>query len=116
MTISGCRLARKAKRLGRKMLAAVATIITPETLLAWHWNLIPQIYDGSKRRGPGRSRTRQEIQDLPVRMAAENRDWGYRRIQGAPANLGHVVGRSTIANILKAHGLEPVPERNRKTA
>jgi putative transposase len=48
-------------------------------------------------------------------MATENRDWGDRRIQGALANLGHVVGPSTIANTLKAHGLEPAPERNRKT-
>lgn len=49
-----------------------------------------------------------------VGMARENRDWGYRRIQGALANLGHEVSRGTIANILKAHGLEPA-ERNRKT-
>src|SRR5215469_8901500 len=48
-------------------------------------------------------------------MATENRDWGYRRIQGALANLGHEVARGTIANILKEHGLEPAPERNRKT-
>jgi putative transposase len=48
-------------------------------------------------------------------MATENRDWGYRRIQGALANLGHEVGRSTIANILRDHGLEPSPERTRKT-
>jgi transposase InsO family protein len=48
-------------------------------------------------------------------MAVENRDWGYRRIQGALANLGHQVAR-TIANILKAHGLEPAPERIRKTS
>jgi transposase InsO family protein len=48
-------------------------------------------------------------------MATENRDWGYRRIQGALANLGHEVPRGTIANILKEHGLEPAPERNRKT-
>jgi len=48
-------------------------------------------------------------------MATENRDWGYRRIQGSLANLGHEVARGTIANILKAHGLEPAPERNRKT-
>jgi len=79
--------------------------------LAWHRKLIAQKYDGSKHRGPGRPRTRQKIQDLVVRMATENRDWGYRRIQGALANLGHVVGRGTIANILKAHGLEPAPER-----
>ncbi len=48
-------------------------------------------------------------------MAAENRDWGYRRIQGALDNLGQEVARGTIANILKEHGLEPAPERNRKT-
>ena len=48
-------------------------------------------------------------------MATENRDWGYRRIQGALANLGHGLGRGTIANILKARGLEPAPERNRET-
>ena len=48
-------------------------------------------------------------------MAAENRDWGYRRIQGALDHLGHEVARGTIANILKEHGLEPAPKRNRKT-
>ena len=69
------RLASKAKRLGRKMLAAVATIVTPEILLAWHRKLIAQKYDGSKYRGPGRPRTRQKIQDLVVRMATDNRDW-----------------------------------------
>jgi putative transposase len=36
------RLAAKAKRLGRKLLAEVATIVTPETLLAWHRKLIAQ--------------------------------------------------------------------------
>jgi putative transposase len=44
-------------------------------------------------------------------MAAENPTWGYTRIQGALRNVGHRVGRSTIARILKAHGLPPVPER-----
>jgi len=48
-------------------------------------------------------------------MAAENRDWGYRRIQRALFNLGHIVARTTVANILKQHGLEPAPERRRKT-
>ena len=50
-----------------------------------------------------------------VRLATENRDWGYGRIQGALANLFHEIGHSTIANILKEPGLEPAPERNRKT-
>jgi hypothetical protein len=47
-------------------------------------------------------------------MATENRDWGYSRVQGALANLGHEVARGTIANILREHGLEPAPERNAK--
>ena len=55
------------------------------------------------------------MENLIVRMATENRDWGYRRIQGALTNLSHGVARSTIANILKQHGLEPAPECNRKT-
>jgi len=37
-----CRLAAKAKKLGRKVLAQVATIVTPETLLASHRKLIAQ--------------------------------------------------------------------------
>jgi len=44
-------------------------------------------------------------------MATENPTWGYTRIQGALAHVGHRVGRTTIARILKAHGLPPVPQR-----
>src|SRR5713101_875761 len=109
------RLAAKAKGLGRKLLAQVATIVTPETLLAWHRKRIARKYDGSGQRGPGRPRTAREIEALVVRMAGENRDWGYRRIQGALSNLGHELARSTIAEILERHGIEPAPERNRKT-
>jgi len=109
------RLAAKAKVLGRRVLAEVSTIVTPETLLRWHRKLIAEKYDGSGRRVPGRPRTVAELAALVVRMAAENRDWGYRRIQGALFNLGHKVARGTIANILKKHGIEPAPERSRKT-
>lgn len=109
------RLAVRAKLLGRRVLAEVATIVTPETLLRWHRKLIANKYDGSAKRAPGRPRTATELAALIVRLATENRDWGYRRIQGALSNLGHIVARGTIANILKEHGLEPAPERNRKT-
>ena len=109
------RLAVRAKKLGWRVLNDLTTIVTPATLLAWHRRLIARKYDGSKQRGPGRPRTANEIQQLVVRMATENRDWGYRRIQGALANLGHEVARGTIASILKEHGLEPAPERERKT-
>src|SRR6267142_2547086 len=55
------RLAAKAKKLGRKLLAEVATIVTPETLLAWHLKLIAQKYNGAAKRGPGRPHTADEI-------------------------------------------------------
>ena len=109
------RLATKAKLLGRKVLTEVATIVAPDTLLAWHRKLVAQKYDGSATRGPGRPRTQGEIEGLVVRMAEENRDWGYGRIQGALTNLGHKLARSTIADMRKRHGIEPAPERSRKT-
>jgi len=109
------RLAVKAKKLGRKLLSEVARIVTPQTLLAWHRKLIAKKYDGSAHHTPGRPGTSAEIAALVTRMAEENQGWGYRRIQGALANLGHVLAHKTIANILKQHGIEPAPERSRKT-
>jgi len=93
------RLAAKAKKLGRRVLAQVATIVTPETLLAWHRKLIARKYDGSSFRMPGRRRTRKEIAALVVRMAEENRSWGYRRIQGALGNLGHALISGPILEV-----------------
>lgn len=109
------RLAASAKGLGRKLLAEVVTLVTPETLLAWHRKLIAQKYDGHLRRGPGRPRVAEDIEGLVVRMANENRTWGYRRLQGAISELGHKLARSTIAAMLRKHGIEPAPERSRKT-
>jgi transposase InsO family protein len=109
------RLAAKAKGLGRRVLREIATIVSPETLLRWHRRLIAQKYDGSKKRSPGRPRTFRQVETLVVRLATENRDWGYRRILGALSNLGYTIGRGTVANILKRHGIEPAPERSRKT-
>lgn len=88
----------------------IATIVTPDTLHRWHRHLIARkwTYLTTGRR---RHDVLAEIRHLVVRMATENPTWGYTRIQGALKNLGHHVGRSTIARILKAHGLPPVPER-----
>jgi transposase InsO family protein len=109
------RLAAKACTLGRRVLREVATIVTPDTLLAWHRTLIAALYDGRTRRGPGRPPIIGELRALIVRMATENRSWGYTRIQGALANLHYKVSRGTIANILREHGLEPAPDRLKKT-
>jgi putative transposase len=109
------RLARKAHALGRKVLNELETLVTPDTLLRWHRELVASKWNYSQRRGPGRPRTMKTIVDLILRMALENRSWGYTRIRGALANLGHQVGRGTIANILREHGIEPAPERDRHT-
>jgi putative transposase len=52
-----------------------------------------------------------EIRGLIVKMAQESSGWGYRRIQGAPMDLGHRVAKSTVAKVLKEHGTKPAPDR-----
>jgi hypothetical protein len=99
------RLAARAKTLGRRALMEIRSIVTPDTLLARHRALIARKYDGHLRRGPGRPPVTAEIREWVVRMATENRSWGYTRIQGALANLDHHVSRGTIANILRQHGI-----------
>jgi transposase InsO family protein len=101
--------------VARKALLELDTIVSPDTLMRWHRRLVAQKWDYSKRRGPGRPGIMREISDLIVRMALENPKWGYTRIQGALANLHHTVGRGTIANVLKANGVEPAPERGKHT-
>jgi transposase InsO family protein len=109
------RLAVKGKILGRKMLEQVATIVTPDTILRWHRELVASHWDYSKRRKTaGRPPVSQEIAQPVLRMARENPTWGYDRIQGALANLGHHVSGITVGNILKAHGVEPAPDRRRQ--
>ncbi len=110
------RLAVKAKKLGRKVLADLDTKFSPNTLLGWHRKLVARKYDGSQRRSPGRPRVMEQIRELIVKFAEENGTWGYTRIRGALANLGHRVGRNTIARTLKDHGIEPAPERCKKTS
>ena len=111
------RWAVKGKVLGRKSLGKLAKIVRPDTLLRWHRELIARKWDHSdKRQSVGRPRIRQQIVDLALRMAQENPSWGYDRIQGALANLGFHISDTTVGNILKAHGIEPAPERESHTA
>src|SRR5438445_5693981 len=73
-------------------------------------------FDGSNaRRSRGRPRIKRELEQLIVRMARENRDWGYDRIVGALANLEYKVCDQTVGNVLQRHGLPPAPERKRTT-
>jgi hypothetical protein len=111
------RLAIKGQALGRKVLSSLTTIVTPDTILRWHRQLVAKKRDYSDRRknSEGRPRTQNEIVELILRMAQENNGWGYDRIQGALKNLGYQVCDETVGNVLKAHGIEPAPEREKKT-
>ncbi len=108
------RLATLAHPLGRQRLKEVATLATPETLLRWYHRLMAQKFDGSwHRRPPGRPRVIEEIEQLVVQMAEENATWGYRRIQGALANLGQSIDAITVRNILRRYHMEPAPQRRK---
>ena len=103
-------------RLGGKVLAEIATVARPDTILGWYRKLIARKFDGSKaRRGPGRPPIKREVEQLIIRMAKENRDWGYDRIAGALANLGYEISDQTVDNVLRRHGLQPAPKRKRTT-
>ncbi|NOT29072.1 MAG: hypothetical protein HOP15_01345 [Planctomycetes bacterium] len=103
------RLAAKAKVLDRKTLERIATIVTPDTLMRWHRQLIALKWTFD-RKGPGRPGIVKVIRALIVRMASEN-TWGCARIQGELKGLEHRVARSTIAKVLKENGILPAPER-----
>jgi putative transposase len=108
------RLAVKGKLLGRTLLGEFGTLFSPDTILRWHRQLVAAKWDYSKRRkNVGRPEINQEIAELVLRFAKENPTWGYDRIQGALANLGHKISDQTVGNILERHGIEPAPERKR---
>jgi putative transposase len=92
-------LARKAKPVGRRAVLELDTIVSPDTLLRWHRRLVAQKWNFAERRGVGRPGIMGHISELIVRMAHENRGWGYTRIQGALANLDHRVGRDDCQRV-----------------
>ncbi|MBI3329454.1 MAG: helix-turn-helix domain-containing protein [Nitrospinae bacterium] len=109
-------VAEIGQKLGKQALQEVATIVKPDTILGWHRKLVAQKFDGAaQRQSSGRPKTDPELEALIVRMARENRSWGYDRIVGALANLGHTVSDQTVGNILKRHGIAPAPERKTTT-
>ena len=105
-------LAEIGHQLGKQALAEVATIVKPDTILGWHRKLVAQKCDGSaQRQSPGRPKIAPDLEALIVRMAQENRSWGYDRIVGALAHLGLTVSAQTVGNVLKRHGI-PVLRNN----
>jgi hypothetical protein len=110
-------LAEIGRRVGRKALREVACIAKPDTILAWYRRLVAKKFDASKHRQyPGRPTVEPDVEALVVRMARENTGWGYDRIAGALANLGHCLSDQTVGNILRRHGMAPAPKRSQTTS
>ena len=107
-------LAEIGRQLGKKALEEIATVAKPDTILAWYRKFTSAPGDISQLpKSVGRPRIDQEIEVVVVRMARENRSWGYDRIVGALANLGYTISDQTVGNILKRHGLPPAPQRKK---
>jgi len=107
-------LAEMGVKLGKKALAEIATVAQADTILTWHRKFATQTVDPSEHPKPvGRPRVAPEIEEWVIRMARENRSWGYDRIQGALRHLGYTISDQTVGNIFKRHGISPAPERKK---
>src|SRR5207237_1259342 len=109
-------LADIGQKLGKQALEEIATIVKPDTILAWHRKLSAQKFDGSnQRKAPGRPKVDKELEHLLVRLATQHRAWGYDRIVGASANLGYTISNQTVGNIRHRYGLPPAPAHAKTT-
>src|SRR5262252_1102491 len=100
----------KARRQGLRLL------VTPDTILRWHRDILHRPWAARSMPGKaGRPATRRNIKALVLRLARENPEWGYRRIDGELAGLGVNVAASTVWEILKANGIDPAPRRTGPT-
>jgi putative transposase len=107
-------LAALARLLPGRQLRQLRLIVSPRTLLRWHASLVRRKWT-SPRRAPGRPRAASGIRELVLEMARDNPGWGYRRIHGELAGLGHKVAPSTVWQILKDAGIDPAPRRAGQT-
>jgi transposase len=104
-----CALARLLPQARRQIL-----FVTPGTLLRWHADLVRRRWTGKRQRS-GRPPTSPSLRRVILRLAGENPGWGYRRIAGELAGMGHQIGASTVWAILKRAGIDPSPRRSGPT-
>jgi putative transposase len=101
-------LAALSKRLPKALRGH--RIVTPGTLLRWHRRLVTNKW--RQPRPPGRPPINDELVQLIVTMAQENRTWGAVRIQGELRRLGHRVATATIRKVLRTHRIPPPKHRD----
>jgi putative transposase len=106
-------LAAASRLLPRERWSAF--LVTPQTLLRWHRELVRRKWTFPQSRKAGRPAIDPEQRDLVLRLARENPRWGYIRIQGELRKLSIRIGATTIRRILRAHGLGPAPRRTGPT-
>src|SRR6266487_3130388 len=107
-------LAAASRALPRQRWASVF-LVTPQTLLRWHRELVRRKWTSRKERQPGRPPLDAEVVALVLRMAGENPRWGCVRICGELRKLGLRVGATTVRTLLRRHGLGPAPRRGGPT-
>jgi putative transposase len=108
------------RRRDRLLLAAASLLlsrerwsvflVTPQTLLRWHRELVRKKWS-YRRRSAGRPPLDPELRELVLRLGRENPRWGCLRIQGELRKLGLRVGATTIRSLLRRSGLGPAPRR-----
>jgi putative transposase len=103
-----------ARLLPGSQLRQLLLIVSPRTLLRWHADLVRRHW-AYPRRSPGRPGTAASVRALVLEMARDNPGWGYRRIHGELAGLGHKLAPSTVWQILKDAGIDPAPARSGET-
>jgi putative transposase len=103
-------LAALARLLPGRRLRELRLVVSPRALLRWHASLVRRRWTYPRR--PGRPRTAAAIRNLVLEMARDNPSWGYRRIHGELAGLGHRLAPSTVWKILKGAGIDPAPARS----
>ena len=85
--------------------------VTPETLLAWHRQLVARRWTYPGRR-PGRPQVSREVRELVLRLARENPRWGYQRIAGELHGLGVMISATSVRTVLIDAGLGPAGARD----
>ena len=112
----------RLSRLDRMFMAAVrrllprerwsSFLVTPQTLLRWHSELVRRKWTYRRKRAPGRPSVDADLRDLVIRMGRENKRWGCVRIQGELRKLGIRIGATTIRSILRRAGVGPAPRQD----